>query len=280
MKLKCNSCDGLYDSLDIRFTKSCDNSCSFCIEKDGIGSFGQTDVSKLIQGTLISGIKSVLILGGEPFLLPEKLLEYVKGVRNYANSIYITTSLPFTFVSKQNVCNEIIELIDGLNVSVHSINSERNNEIFNASSSHYRLELLCSLNSRFSHKIRTSINLVKGGIDSSKKLNDAISFLEQIGCKRIKLNELQHSYLYVSYEKITGNRMKNPFSNGCQTIIRNDRIKITLKRSCFITEKSNKASISDLVKVLVNKFTATKNTFKVMYENGSFASHWIKDEQC
>lgn len=38
MKLIQNSCDGAFSSLDVRFTKRCDNNCEFCIEKLGIDS--------------------------------------------------------------------------------------------------------------------------------------------------------------------------------------------------------------------------------------------------
>lgn len=67
----CNSCDGAYDSLDVRFTKACDNDCAFCIERNGINSLGLTNVEKMIDSTIKSGINSVLILGGEPF--PKKI---------------------------------------------------------------------------------------------------------------------------------------------------------------------------------------------------------------
>lgn len=72
-----NSCDGYYSSLDVRFTKVCDNHCDFCIEKDGLKSLGRTNVDNLIQSTIDSSIKDILILGGEPFLQPKKLLRYI-----------------------------------------------------------------------------------------------------------------------------------------------------------------------------------------------------------
>lgn len=42
----CNSCDGAYDSLDVRFTKACDNDCAFCIERNGINSLGAKIISE------------------------------------------------------------------------------------------------------------------------------------------------------------------------------------------------------------------------------------------
>ena len=33
MKLKCNCCDGIYNSFDVHFTSLCDNNCRHCIDK-------------------------------------------------------------------------------------------------------------------------------------------------------------------------------------------------------------------------------------------------------
>lgn len=85
----CNSCDGIYSSLDVRFTKKCDNNCGFCIEKNGIGSLKNASVETLVRSTIDSGIKDVLILGGEPFLDIKKLHDYVMGIRPFVYSIYI-----------------------------------------------------------------------------------------------------------------------------------------------------------------------------------------------
>lgn len=57
---KCNSCDGIYESLDIRFTKACDNNCSFYIEKFGIKSLGKTDVAALAKSVFDSDLKIYL----------------------------------------------------------------------------------------------------------------------------------------------------------------------------------------------------------------------------
>lgn len=32
MKLNCNCCDGIYNSLDVHFTSACDNKCAHCVD--------------------------------------------------------------------------------------------------------------------------------------------------------------------------------------------------------------------------------------------------------
>lgn len=272
-----NSCDGAYSSVDVRFTKSCDNSCSFCIEKNGIDSLGNTDVDAIASSIISSGIKDVLILVGEPFLQIDKLHELVCLLRDKVDKIYITTSLPKSFNVTDPRIISILNLINGLNISVHSIDWKENNKIFQAKSNHNRHEILNQLNIFWADKIRTSINLTKGGIDTKEKLHQTLDGLYEIGCKYVKINELQKAPdLFVSYEKLMGKKMKSPYANGCQTHIEEyNGMKILLKRSCFVVEDSLNASVMDFAKVVFKKyFHRTKNKFRVVYENGMMRTKW------
>lgn len=278
-----NACDGMHSSLDVRFGKACDNNCSFCIERHGIDSLGAIDVDAMIKNTIASGIKDVLILGGEPFLNINKLLEYVSGIRRHVNKIYITTSLPSTMfctVKNMSITSQIMRQIDGLNVSLQSTDSSENNRILNASSNHDRIDMLKILNFINPYIIRVSINLVKNGIDTKDKLISALTKLENIGCKHIKINELQNEpSLYVSYEEIMDTKMRSPYSGGCQLDVKIKGIKarLTLKRSCFLVEETRRAGFFDLLKALYKKYLySPKNRFMVMYENGMTADGWLK----
>lgn len=171
-----NSCDGIWnDSLDVRFTKKCDNNCSFCIEKTGIDSLGDTNIPEIIKNTKKSGKKNILILGGEPFTSPTLLLQYIKGIRDCVQNIYITTSLPKTIDTSNSLIKEILNLIDGLNVSLQHYDWNINNYVLRASSKHNRIEILKNLNEIIADRIRVSINLVNGNIDT--KENCTIFFM-------------------------------------------------------------------------------------------------------
>lgn len=281
MKILCNSCDGIYDSLDVRFTKSCDNNCSFCIEQNGLSDQGEASPEDLISSTIESGIKSVLILGGEPFINSERLYSYVKGIRTHVEEIYITTSVPKSFILKEELVYKIIELVDGLNISLQDSNWEINNRILRASSNHNRTLVLSKLNTVYSDKIRVSVNLAKGGLDNKYKVGRVLGTLQSIGCKHVKINELQSSDLYVSFEDMFDIKLKSPYSSGCQAEIDMSsygikNMKVTLKRSCFLVEKSRKASIMDLVKSVTKIFVKRENKFAVMYENGKLERGWIQ----
>ena len=274
MKLKCNSCDGAFsNSLDVRFTKACDNDCSFCIERNGIESLGPTNVEAMIESTLASGKATVLILGGEPFLQVAKLHAYVKGIRAHVKEIFITTSLPKQLDIKDVRVLEILNWINGLNVSIQHYDPVINNQILIACSGHDRIEQLRSiLTAIHPSLVRVSINLVKGYIDSKDKLLQCLSVLKGVGATYIKINELQSSALYVSYEEIMGTKLHSPFSGGCQHEVGLDRnLRIVLKRSCFKVEESLYPTFSDLFKLIYQRFVEPKFDSMVLYENGDLA---------
>jgi molybdenum cofactor biosynthesis enzyme MoaA len=275
-----NSCDAAYSSLDVRFTKACDNNCAFCIEKAGIASLGDTDVDAMIHGALNSGIKSMLILGGEPFLLPEKLHTFVSACRPHFDTIYITTALPATFITQEALCYQIIDLIDGLNISMHHPLDMGNNNILEATSRHSRYEILEKICARYSDKVRVGVNLVRGYIDHLLDLCYMLRVLKSHGVKNVKINELQSSSdLYVSFDDIYWKKFPSPYAHGCNMEIKLQAgMNIIVKRSCFVVERSRKATLADLKKVIYKKcFWKPKNKFAVLYEDGTVRNGW---ERC
>lgn len=241
-RTRCNSCEGLYpDSMDVRFSKSCDNRCLFCIERDGIHS-AKFNIDRMIISTLASGKKEILILGGEPFLFVDRLWRYVKGIRPSVDKIYITTALPETLDISNTKVVDIINTVDGINCSVHYHNDVVNNQILNTITSHSRLNILKTLLMHYPEKIRVMGNLCKGGLDNQKSIRDYVVYMTDIGAKEIKLNELQESpNLYVSFEKVMRCKLPSPYAQGCQRYVFIDGYRCLLKRSCFMVEESKKA---------------------------------------
>lgn len=289
---KINSCDGLYgNSLDVRFTKACDNACPFCIERNGIGTCGHgTDVDMLTEMTFASGKTSVLILGGEPLLEMEKAYRYVYALRHRFESkireIYLTTSLPYTIISGKKTFDRLMPMLTGLNVSLEHYDWSENNRLMNASSDHNRINLLRYIcgNPDWALKTRVSLNLSKQGIHTASEINRFLSEMERIGVQQVKINELQHAEdMYVSFEDAYGLKLPSPYSNGCQTQINlpgHEALEITLKRSCFIVEKSRKATLQDLCKVIykrTHKATPARNN--VLYENGTLQDKWLDNNE-
>jgi len=282
-----NSCDGIYsDSLDVRFTKACDNACAFCIEQSGLPSLGASQVEPMIAATIASHKTTVLILGGEPFLYPAKLREYISGIRAAVSHIYVTTSIPWSLNPADPAVAEILAAIDGLNVSLHHYDPALNNAILVASRPFDRMARLAELlaDPAIAAKTRVSVNLVRGQIDSRAAIDTYLERLAAIGARQVKLNELQEvgPELYVSFERAYGCRLPSPYSGGCQTDISTlfaDRLsrplRVTLKRSCFLVSPVPEASLSDLVKVAARRIRPLRSQHLVLYEDGSLSDGWI-----
>jgi len=276
IKYNVNSCEGIYNkSLDVRFGKQCDNACSFCIEKEGADSFGTLDIDKMIKSTNVVSKEEVLILGGEPFLHPYKLLYYIQNIRDTKEKIFITTSLPKTVDINDKVIRDIIDLVDGINCSIHHHKSAFNNLVLRASSKHDRLEILRTLLGYANDKIRVQTNLVKGVLDNRDDLLVFMRTMRKLGLKTLKINELQNaSDVYVSYEEIMGTKLSSPYASGCQTYSRYVDMTVILKRSCFIVEESLQPTDEDLEKLRNHKSHSTT----VLYENGNLENGWLSKQ--
>ena len=126
--LKCNCCDGKYNSFDIHFTSACDNKCKHCIDNKYAGLNIVKPNVKAITDTIIQnseGYDDVLFLGGEPCLFLEELLQCVDILREKTKlKLYVTTSVPKVCYDKKDKFFELIEKLDGINLSVQSHDAE------------------------------------------------------------------------------------------------------------------------------------------------------------
>jgi len=277
-----NSCDGYYRSIDVRFCKRCSNACSFCIERNGIKQCGCTNVAEITKSTLSSDRDNVLILGGEPLEEIEKARDYVKNIRKYKKHIYLTTSLPKDIYEHPDTFYEIMEMLDGLNVSLQHYDPDINNDVLNAGFRHDRIQMLEGICRKWPHKVRVSINLVKGYIDSRKEIDKFLDVMESIGVKHVKINELQNEEeIYVSFEKAYGMKLKSPYAHGCQHDVSiRDNMRVTLKRACFCVNSNLEASFADLIKAVLKKLmNIHPEPQVVIYENGMVSNGWIQKKE-
>ena len=332
MNLRCNSCDGIYGSLDIRLTKRCYNKCPFCIErKSGVNTRSKgPDTEKMLdnilninqdlRSTLIPNqdIEGVLILGGEPLLYFKDLINLIRGIKLLSKlKVYVTTSLPVDLVTYPQF-EELVTRADGVNISYHSGWKGTNAAVYDGPKyitylETKKREYLVRINKHYSHKIRINLNLSKCGVNSLNDLRYSLNTFAELGCEWVKINELQDSpEYYVSFEDLTEEDLPSPYAHGCESVLYYqgltysldsnlspvkpalyhrenlpDWLKgiklpdlITLKRSCFLTELSREATLSDLTKLILRKvLPLPKKRFRVMYEDGSVYKGWLKNEK-
>lgn len=281
---KKNCCDGIYNSFDVHFTSACDNKCAHCIDLkyDGFG-IKKPDVQSIVN-TIVenqSGYDDVLFLGGEPCLYLQELLDCVKQVRAKTKlKIFVTTAIPKICKDRFDLFTELLEIIDGINLSVQHHKEDVADEIRKVSSKYDRQEFYASLPNK--DKIRINLNIVKPYLYTKEDITECLLHYDKMGVNSIKLSEIQHGKEYfVSFEKTFGIKLGSPFYSGCQTyldatkVIPGLKTPLLLKRSCFMCEETLKASLMDGVKTAYKLIDKTApNKYGVIYENGCLTKQW------
>ena len=285
MKLKCNCCDGIYNSFDVHFTSLCDNNCRHCIDKCYNGlNIPKPNVDAIVK-TIVDnseGLDDVLFLGGEPCLYLDELIDCVKQLKEKTKlKLFVTTSVPKVCYDNKEKFFKLLDLLDGLNISAQHYKEDIADEIRNVGKSKYdRQAFYNSLPHK--EKIRINLNIVKPYLYTKEDLINCLNHYDKMGFNSIKLSEIQHGKdVFVSFEKVFGIKLGSAYSHGCQTYLDMDKIikgfktPVLLKRSCFMCEDTLKASFSDGLKVLSKCFINPKNKYGVIYEDGSLKKGWV-----
>lgn len=279
-----NCCDGIYNSFDIHFTSLCDNKCAHCIDLKFAGEIGISKPNVLaISKTVIEnqhGYDDVLFLGGEPCIYLSELLECVQIIKsNTRLKVYVTTSVPKICKNRFDLFSKLLQVVDGINLSVQHYREDIADKIRKVSATYDRQSFYKSLPNK--DKIRINLNIVKPYLCSKEDLINCLLHYDNLGFNEIKLSEIQHGQEhYVSFEKIFGIKLGTPFFNGCQTyidmkkIISEFKTPVLLKRSCFACEQTLKASFVDGIKVLFKMIIPNTNKYGVIYENGLLSKGW------
>lgn len=284
MKLKCNCCDGIYNSFDVHFTSACDNRCAHCIDNKYEGfHINKPDVDAIVK-TIVDnkdGLDDVLFLGGEPCLYLDELIDCVSQLRERTSlKLYVTTSVPKTCYDNRDKFTKLIELLDGINLSVQHYKEDVADKIRGTKSQYDRQAFYNSL--PYKEKIRINLNIVKPYLYTKEDLTKCLRHYDAMGFNSIKLSEIQHGKdVFVSFEKVFNIKLGSPYSNGCQTYLNMEDIlgdfktPVLLKRSCFMCEETLKASLGDGAKVLSKLFVKPDNKYAVIYENGTLSKGWV-----
>lgn len=284
MKLHCNCCDGVYNSFDIHFTSACDNKCAHCIDACYEGKKIVKPNPLAIAGTIIReshGLDDVLFLGGEPCLFLDELLTCIKLIKEVTDlKVYVTSAMPKTCYDNQDKFFELLEIVDGFNISAQHYIEAVADKIRKTKSQYDRQSFYASLPHK--ERIRINLNIVKPYLYTKDDITACLKHYDVMGFNSIKLSEIQHGTDYfVSFEKTFGINLKSPYSHGCQTylpmeeIIHGFKTPVLLKRSCFMCEETLKASFADGVKAFCKLFQSRDNKYAVIYEDGSLERGWV-----
>lgn len=282
---KKNCCDGIYNSFDVHFTSACDNKCKHCIDMryNGVGA-EVPDIDAIVESIVNNqhGYDDVLFLGGEPCLYLEELIECIEQIKNCTSlKIYVTTAVPKICHDQRILFEYLIDICDGINLSVQHNNEKIADKIRNVESKYHRQVFYNSLPNK--EKIRINLNIVKPYLHTKEQILDCLSHYDDMGFNSIKLSEIQHGKeFYTSFESVFNIKLGSPYYSGCQTYLDinklftdNFKTPVLLKRSCFMCEETLKASFMDGVKT-IHKIIMPKpkNKYAVVYGNGEISNGW------
>lgn len=284
MTFKCNCCDGMYNSFDVHFTSACDNKCAHCIDLRYEGLHIAKPNVNAIVNTIAdnqAGVDDVLFLGGEPCLYLEELLDCVKQLRARTKlKLYVTTAVPKVCHDRCVLFCELIDILDGINLSVQHHREGVADSIRGTKSEYNRQAFYAWLPHK--EKIRINLNVVKPFLHTRKDIEDCLRHYDRMGFASIKLSEIQHGKdVYVSFADVFGMKIKSAYAHGCQKYIDTRKMlpgfhtPLLLKRSCFLCEESLNASLADGIKAMVRLFAPATNKYGVVYENGALTKGWI-----
>lgn len=279
-----NCCDGIYNSLDVHFTSACDNKCKHCIDQEysGLG-IKKPNVQKICE-TIIRESKKVddvLFLGGEPCLYLKELVECVKILRKKTTlKLYVTSAMPKTCYDNKSLFFELLNLLDGFNISAQHHREDVADFIRCTTSMYERQSFYASLPHK--EKIRINLNIVKPFLFKKDDIVSCLKHYDAMGFNSIKVSEIQHGVKhFVSFEELFDLKMKSAYTHGCQTYLDMDRIikgfktPLLLKRSCFMCEETLKATLLDGIKAICKVFKPSKNNYGVVYEDGTLTKGWV-----
>lgn len=284
IKYNVNVCDRIYNEMMIHFTEDCPNNCPFCVDKrnKGIGE-RKPNLNKIEQAIekYKDEITDITISGGEPFVYINELLDLVKWVKTNTNlKISIITALPKQCYDNIDMFYKICELVDAIQFSVQH-HSEKEADKIRRSKTDFPREILY-LEFPFKDKVTISINAVKGYLDTKEDILECVKHYNFWQYKNIKLCEMfDADKYYVDIPKTLGIKMKSPFAHGCKTeyditkLIPSFDGRLTIKRTCFLRTKCQKASLSDCFKMLTKYIKKKEYFFGVIHEDGTVAPYWI-----
>lgn len=219
-------------TLRLILLQDCVYNCEFC-HKEGIKTKRESLMTPEDIGYMFSvinnryGIKTVQLTGGEP-LLKDNLKEIIANLKSHGANVKVTTN---GYLLKENMW--IGEMVDKLNISVHSFNEQKYESISTVNDS-YKKVISAIKQVRFKYptlKISINTTLLKGINDNFDSIQELISFAASIKAdlKIVEVYPTTSKYFtsilnieplikQAGYRKIKSSFRKMLYSNGSHNI--------------------------------------------------------------
>ena len=271
--------------LSIKINNSCNAKCAFCVDRDGRN--GKTINVEAIakKANEFNEYRTVIITGGEPFLIFDKVIRLLKLLRPNKDRIVLNTNGSLLTPDKVLRLNP---LIDELQVSIHNPNEEVNNLIFGVPKFVFFDRLRFALkDKKFLLSINSTFNNSYKPEERSTAVDKMISLCLYLHADNLRLTELKKvdetqfvpaSDFFPKNDKFCNTSSDNLITQGCTLYYYSKGIIVSVKRLCEYAKGKNAPAfsccfINELGQKKID--VDTKDTFKVIYSDGMVTNDWI-----
>lgn len=262
--------------LPIKICNQCNMACSFCVDRGGRDG-GKIDVAAIAQAAIEKAeYKTVIITGGEPFLVFDSVVELCKLLRNHKTRIILNTNGSLLTSEKVYALNG---LIDELQVSIHHYDEARSGVVFGRIISFENMKqslsvkrFMLSINSTFNNEYSETERHI-----AVKKMTEQCAW---IGADRLRLTELKKvegddfvlvDVFFPNGDEFVNRTSEELITHGCTRHYTDDNILVSVKRLCEYAKGKDAPAFSCCFintdgqkKINVE----TKDTFKAIYSDG------------
>lgn len=269
--------------LSIKICGQCNASCSFCVDRGGHNG-SKIDVPAIAFAAIArTEYQTVIITGGEPFLVINHVLELCKMLRRHKKRIVLNTNgslLTAEIVEKLN------PLIDELQVSVHHFDEDISGEVFEKEIVFTAMQDALA-GKTFALSINSTFNRSYNEKERNYAVQEMVMLCNWIGAERLRLTELKKvdgddfvpaSDFFPADNEFCNRSSEDLITNGCTHWFNQNNVLVSVKRLCSFAKGTNATAFSCCFintdgqkKIDVE----TVDTFKVIYSDGSVTDDWI-----
>lgn len=271
----------------IKLNNRCNCSCSFCIDKDGFkaDSINVGEIAK--RANELKEYKTVFVTGGEPILDFDSVIKLLDLLR--ADKTYLVLNTNGTLLRPSHV-EALNGQLDELQISIHHWLEAVNKQIFGYNQDIAAIKNALSRERSFSVSINSTFNNLTKPEERRMFIGKMVELCKYIGSDRLRVTELKKVDVC---EFVNANDYFEPDSpvlsrssdelitQGCTYSYNIDGIDIFIKRLCAYAKDKDAPAYSCCFvndegrrKIDID----TKNTFRVIYSDGSVCNSWIYND--
>jgi len=223
---------GYKNWLEVNLIKRCNAKCSWCIEKKGWHPEEVADWKTICDAAIKTGRKNIILLGGEPTLHPD-IDKIVLYLREAGRNPWITTN--GALLSEAWVTKNLLP-IEGVNISIHHYNLDRNEEIVGIRLDERALRSAIAVIRGMGKKVRLNCNCIETYIDSEEELHRYVAWAKEIGASDVRFAELKFADdKFVDISAMVDHKYDtndDPYHLGCSVNGVIDGMKVNFRLMC------------------------------------------------